>query len=115
VYVVRQGDTLSEIADRHGTSSRMIRRWNRVGRFIYPGDRLTIYVKERTAMAAAATAPAPTQSSEGYVVTVRRGDTLWDIARHHGVSLSALLEANGFSKRSTIRPGDTIKVPARKS
>jgi membrane-bound lytic murein transglycosylase D len=110
VYVVRKGDTLSEIADRHGTSSRMLRRWNRLGRFIHPGDRLTIYVKEQ------APAPAPpVESADGYTVTVRRGDTLWDIARHHGVSLSALLEANGFDKRSTIRPGDMIKVPQRKS
>ncbi len=105
-YVVRKGDTLSEIADRHGTSSRMLRRWNRVGRYIYPGDRLTIYAKGQ---------PTVASGSGGYTVKVRRGDTLWDLARHHGVSLNALLAANGLNKRSTIRPGDVLKVPPRKS
>jgi len=108
VYVVRKGDTLSEIADRYGTSSRMLRRWNRIGRFIYPGDRLTIWVKsDRTAVAS--------NGGDGYTVQVRRGDTLWDLARHHGVSLDELLSANGLHPRSTIRPGDVIKVPSRKS
>jgi membrane-bound lytic murein transglycosylase D len=105
-YVVRKGDTLSEIADRYRTSSRMIRKWNSVGRFIYPGDRLTIWVKSGTKVAS---------GSNGYTVRVRRGDTLWEIARHHGVSLSSLLRANGLKNSHLIRPGDVIKVPPRTS
>jgi membrane-bound lytic murein transglycosylase D len=99
-YVVRRGDTLSEIAERHGTSARRLRSWNRLGRYIHPGQRLTIWQGGSSRSRASDT-----------VVHVRRGDTLWDIARSHGVSLSSLLTANGLTKKSLIRPGDRIRVP----
>ena len=101
-YVVKNGDTLSEIAERYGYSSRTLRRWNRVGRYIHPGDRLTIYVKDGGGSGSA---------RSDVVVRVRKGDTLWDIARHHGVSLTSLLHANNLSRSDLIRPGDLIKVP----
>jgi LysM repeat protein len=99
---VRRGDTLSEIADRYGTSSSRLRSWNRIGTYIYPGQKLTIYQGKSS---------SSSSSSGDTVVQVRKGDTLWDIARAHGVSLTALLSANGLSKRSLIRPGDRIRVP----
>jgi len=103
-YVVRRGDTLSEIADRYGTSSSRLRSWNRIGTYIYPGQQLTIYQGK--------SGSSSSSSSGGdTVVQVRKGDTLWDIARAHGVSLTSLLSANGLSKRSMIRPGDRIRVP----
>ena len=105
VYVVRKGDTLSEIADRHGTSSSRLRSWNRLGTYIYPGQQLTIYQGKSGGSSSSSS------SSGDTVVQVRKGDTLWDIARAHGVSLTALLSANGLSKRSMIRPGDRIRVP----
>jgi membrane-bound lytic murein transglycosylase D len=45
-YVVRRGDTLSGIAKKHGVRISDIRRWNGLGksRFIYPGQRLRIYL-----------------------------------------------------------------------
>ena len=42
---------------------------------------------------------------------VRKGQTLSDIARKHGVSLASLRSANGLGRRSTIRAGQTIRVP----
>jgi membrane-bound lytic murein transglycosylase D len=101
-YVVRKGDTLSQIADRYGTSSSRLRSWNRLGSYIYPGQKLTIYQGK---------SGSSSSSGESTVVQVRKGDTLWDIARAHGVSLTSLLSANGLSKASLIRPGDRIRVP----
>lgn len=42
---------------------------------------------------------------------VRRGDSLWSIAKKHGISLSTLLSANGLSKNAVIHPGDSLNVP----
>jgi len=40
------------------------------------------------------------------------GDTLWDIAQDHGVTLDVLLAANPqIRDRSLIRPGDRITIP----
>jgi len=47
IYVVRRGDTLSHIAMRYRTSVSKVRRWNGISRneYIYPGQKLVIYVK----------------------------------------------------------------------
>ncbi|WP_218915028.1 LysM peptidoglycan-binding domain-containing protein [Desulfurivibrio alkaliphilus] len=43
--------------------------------------------------------------------TVRRGDTAWEIARRHGVSLSALMAANQLNSRATIYAGQNLRIP----
>jgi LysM repeat protein len=47
--------------------------------------------------------------SAGY--TVRAGDTLWSIARSHGVTLSALASANGLRNPNVIHPGTQLRIP----
>lgn len=42
---------------------------------------------------------------------VRSGDSLWTIARKHGVSVTELKQANGL-RRSTIKPGQTLVIPS---
>jgi LysM repeat protein len=46
--------------------------------------------------------------------TVQSGDTVFGIARTHGVSAQALADANGWSDGTShpIFPGDTIELPA---
>lgn len=60
--------------------------------------------------AAAATAHAAPASAGTY--TVVQDDTLYGISRKLGVTLDALLGANGLTVTSTIHPGMTLKVPA---
>lgn len=43
-YQVRKGDSLYIIARRFSVSIESLRRWNRVGRYIHPGQKLTVYV-----------------------------------------------------------------------
>lgn len=43
-YQVRAGDSLYTIARRFQVSVTDLKRWNRVGRYIHPGDALTVYV-----------------------------------------------------------------------
>lgn len=44
-------------------------------------------------------------------VTVRKGDTLSAIARREGVSLQALMSANGLGRDATIYVGQTLLIP----
>lgn len=46
--------------------------------------------------------------------TVRSGDTLYDLARDYGTTVKDIQAANGGAdKLKTLRPGKTIKLPAR--
>lgn len=45
------------------------------------------------------------------VVTVRRGDTLSDIAEYCDVPVRALLEVNGWTNPRTLRVGQRLRVP----
>ncbi|MGF1483909.1 MAG: LysM peptidoglycan-binding domain-containing protein [Opitutales bacterium] len=49
--------------------------------------------------------------SGGTTYTVQRGDTLWGISRAQGVSLDALLAANGLTRSSVIRVGQNLTIP----
>ena len=76
-----------------------------------------------TATATARPAPAP-QATTGQVLpagplipqaplhyTVRRGDSLWQIARHHGLSVGVLARANGFDGSKVLREGMDLLIP----
>ena len=56
------------------------------------------------ALAVVATAGAPS------LITVRPGDTLWDLARTHGTSVSALRALNDLPGHGTIYAGDRLRV-----
>ena len=114
-YHVRSGDTVSGIAARVGVSTSAILAANNLSQraLIYPGQTLTI-PRAGTAPAAkpapvASTAPAaPTRAAS---VKIAAGDTIGAIAAKHGVSVKALLAANGLSYTSTIYAGKTLVLP----
>lgn len=105
-YTVRSGDTLSGIAARHGVSVNALRRTNNLtGSRIYPGN--TLVVPGSATVAAERGGGTSTYR-------VRKGDTLYDIARQFGVSVGELRRLNGLST-SRIYPGDVLKIPKRQA
>ncbi|OLT20051.1 hypothetical protein BJF81_06605 [Ornithinimicrobium sp. CNJ-824] len=126
---VRSGDTLSQIALRHGTTVETLVSANSItnSRLIYPGQVLTLPGSStaRTSTSSTADRPKPSpktsspttsapkasSSSAGGTVTVRAGDTLWGIAHRNGTTASALAGANGISSSAFIHPGQTLRLP----
>jgi LysM repeat protein len=125
-YHVKQGDTISGIASRVGVSTSALLGANKLslGSVIYPGQSLTVPRAGSSAPAAAAAAPtaaapvaaapaaAAPAASKGGSVTIGNGDTIASIAASHGVSVSALLSANGLTYTSTIYAGKTLVLPS---
>jgi membrane-bound lytic murein transglycosylase D len=108
LYTVRAGDSLYVIASRFSVSVDDLKRWNnRRSNTIHPGDKLVVFA----AAALFSGQPGGTANTTVRRYTVRRGDSPYVIAERHGVSLDALLAANGLNRRSSIYPGDELLIP----
>lgn len=105
-HIVRRGDNLGRIAERHGVSVASLKAWNGLKRsVIRPGQKLRIAapaVSKATTQTAAAPATATTHR-------VARGDTLIGIARRYRTSVASLRQANGL-RGDNIRLGQRLKV-----
>jgi len=111
-YQVVRGDSLGGIAARHRTTAAVIREANNLsGNLIRAGDHLLIPAASQsldTYPPAIALASRPIQAR----YRVRKGDSLWSIARRHGISYKALAKANGISARAVLKPGKQLDIPA---
>ncbi|MGC8467240.1 MAG: LysM peptidoglycan-binding domain-containing protein, partial [Acidithiobacillus sp.] len=97
---VRPGDTLSLVAQRYGVQVAQLQRWNHIAspRALRVGQRLVVY------------GGAPVASNGG-AITVRPGESLWQIAQRAGVSVTALARANGLTEASMLHPGQVLQLP----
>ena len=116
-HKVRSGETLSMIATKYGTTTRAIMDVPANGisnpHLININQYLLIPVASSSVESTALYAMSDPELPDGYqrrVHTVRRGDTLSEIAERYHVGLSKLLRWNGLSKRSIIRPGQRLVV-----
>jgi len=118
-YTVKKGDTLWDIARAHAVSPEDLRRVNNLSRdaVIRPGQSLTIPRPAEAGVSPTARLPQASEtrlrSVQRYVV--RRGDTLWDIARAHAVSPEDLRRVNNLSRDAVIRPGQELQIPGSSS
>jgi len=99
IHVVKRGETLSRIARLYGVRVADIVRANGLHdpHRIYSGQLLCI--------------PEPPPSCQA-VHTVRRGETLSAIARHYGVRVVDIVQANGIRNPNRIFPGQRLCIPS---
>ncbi|HKU16412.1 MAG TPA: LysM peptidoglycan-binding domain-containing protein, partial [Steroidobacteraceae bacterium] len=104
------------IADKYGVSVAAIRTANKIrGTLIRPGQDLLITAAptgmnlQASANAVALAERTPRNSSDKHIV--RRGDTLWSIARSHGVSMESIVSSNGLSSDDTLAVGQVLSIP----
>ena len=97
---VQSGETLSEIADRYGVSTRQLMRLNglRYSDHIEAGSRLEV--------------PGPRVSAGPGRHRVQPGDTLGDIAARYRVSSRDLMLVNGLRNANHVEVGQTLKLPS---
>jgi putative chitinase len=106
VIVVRQGDTLSEIALRHGVTVAQLMELNAISdpNRIYPGQRLRL-AADPAAPANAAPAAKP------IIHVVRPGEHLTGIAHRYGTTIGAIVQANRIKDPSYLRVGQRLVIP----
>jgi membrane-bound lytic murein transglycosylase D len=112
-HKVRRGQTVSTIARAYGVSMSSIISANNLRRpyRIYAGQTLMIPTVGGGTWTSAASDIVP-DGSGTYVV--KRGDTLWEIARAHNVTLTGLKNANRLTS-NRIYPGRKLIIPGKGS
>jgi membrane-bound lytic murein transglycosylase D len=122
IRVVRRGDTLYGIAQRLGTDVHTLAEANglRPGDRLHRGQKLRVgsstlgadstLAAGKSAHSTNASAIAVAASDSGRRVTykVRRGDTLYGIARLLQVTVIELVGWNGMSGDRNLKPGQTL-------
>jgi len=96
-YTVRPGDTLSEIALAHGLRVRQLKALNNL-----KGDRIQLGQK-------LVVAGTDEEDEVPFEYTVKRGDSLSEIAARFEVGLRLLRRLNSL-KGDTIRPGQKLRL-----
>ena len=100
IYTVKRGDTLYNLSRRFGVSVEAIRRASGLrGYALRIGQKLNI-----------PTGTAQKTQAGGWTYTVKRGDTLFTIARRFGTTVAALRSANGL-RSNAIRIGQRLIIP----
>ena len=109
-HKVRNGDTLSTIAESYRTSVGPIVYLNnlRSKSFIRAGSTLFVPVrvgtKTRKARKRFVKATTPIEGTH----IVRRGDTLWDISIKYNIPIKKVLKLNKIRKSDKLRPGQRL-------
>lgn len=101
---VRKGDTLWGIAHAHGVSVAQLANWNHIS------SHATLRIGQRLRLWSRSSSQGQRSSGKPIVVSVKRGDSLWRIARRYHISVAELASLNGISERSTLHIGDKLKV-----
>ncbi|MEW6512309.1 MAG: LysM peptidoglycan-binding domain-containing protein [Bacteroidota bacterium] len=113
-YTVKRGDTLGRIAMSFGVSIEQLQRWNHLkGSRIVAGQDLVIHADAQAVarMPRRVQKPGatPQQGERVLVYRVKRGDTLWDIARAHNVEPRDLKVWNDIT-RNRIYAGQELII-----
>jgi membrane-bound lytic murein transglycosylase D len=118
IHVVRRGDTLYALAQRLGTDVHTLAQANglKAGDRLHAGQRLQ--VRDSNSMVADVAAPGARAFSTGTQASsdggrrmtyiVRRGDTLYGIARLLQVTVNELMGWNGMSGGHNLKPGQSL-------
>jgi peptidoglycan lytic transglycosylase D len=115
---IREGESLSQIAARYQTSVTALKGINRLkGSRIRAGRSLLIPTAKESSKYYTLSADARkfkglkrTGDGKRYVYSVKRGDNLWDIGRHYGISVRQLTQWNGISRKSLLKPRQKLTV-----
>jgi membrane-bound lytic murein transglycosylase D len=113
IHTIQAGDTLSELAKHYGISVNHITASNPTvqARYLKIGARLLIPAFKEAEPFQRKSVSTANSFTANY--TVKKGDSLWGIARSYNVDPEALAKANNMNLNDILRVGKVLKVPSR--
>ena len=111
-YTVKPGETLSEIAERYGTSVQRLMQLNglRSVQDLWAGSRIQV----PGAGGSPSTSAARTTTVKANY-TVKSGETLSELAERYGTSVQRLMELNNLRSSQDLLAGSRIQVPVTRT
>jgi len=117
-HKIQKGESLGRIATRYRTDVATLKQINRLkGTTIRTGRSLLIPTAQKPLKHYSLSLDSRRykglkRSGDGqrYVYTIKRGDNLWDIGRHYGISVKQLCAWNAISSKSILRPGKKLEI-----
>lgn len=101
-HIVKYGENLGLIAKKYNCSATDLKEWNNLrSSKIFPKQKLIVYK------------PVSSSTKSGKYVyhTIRKGDTLWDIAKEYdGVTVDQIKHLNDIRNYRRLKPGQKIKI-----
>jgi membrane-bound lytic murein transglycosylase D len=117
IYNVKKGDSVSSVAKKFGTSIEVVRQMNDLTGPLTIGTDLRVpaagvSLPPKVMLAAARVDGKRDRSLRGrqHVHVVRRGDSLWGIARRAGIDVNTLAMMNGMQPGDTLRAGQRLRL-----
>lgn len=103
-HIVREGETAWTIAAWYNISLADLLWYNSLDEddFLQPGDEVKIRLEEGEL-------PPPTATPITTHI-VAQGQSLWEIAGRHRLTLAELLDWNGLSENAILQPGDELRI-----
>lgn len=103
-YIVKRGDNLTKIAKRYRTTVNKIVILNNIQNpnLIYPGQKLVIGINDNN---------SDVINNTGYIYyRVRRGNTLWRIARIYNTTVYNIVRLNNIQNPNRIYIGQVLRI-----
>ena len=126
LHKIKKGETVSAIADKYGVSPFSIVEENNLSKKyrIYAGDYLKIpnyseehktEVKNSVELTNKEVAPEVLASDQenDTLYTVKKGDTLWDIAKKFKTTPQNIAEANGLNRKNYLETGQKLVISSQ--
>ncbi len=102
IHILKKGETLYSVSRTYGVSFSAIAKANNIA----DADKVRIGQK----LIIPGTGGAPKSAAAAEKHTVKKGETLFGIARQYGLTVSELRAFNGLSDKTVIKPGDLLAV-----
>jgi membrane-bound lytic murein transglycosylase D len=115
-YTVKRGDSVASLARKFQTTVNVIRELNDMPNgALTVGDDLRVPsavtdLPAKVMLAAARVDGHGRSARRPHVQIVRRGDSLWTIARRNGMNVNTLAKLNGMHPDDALRAGQRIKL-----
>ena len=119
---VKNGETLSGIAEKYSSTVKQIKAVNGLRKNLIkknqsllipaPADGVSYTMTRESRLTKKQTMLTATSEVTPISYVVRNGDSLWKIAKEHGVKIKDLARANGLGLTSLIKAGDELKIYA---